>query len=467
MTGQATVVLDVGKTASKLSLWSTDGVQLARRTRANEPREHNGHHVLDVFAIEDWAVETLREFAGMSPIGAIIPVGHGAAAAVVRDGKLAFAPLDYECTLPGPVAEAYSLLRDSFERTGSPRLPAGLNLGAQLFFAQQVYPEAFTAGSTIMTWPQYWAYRMCGTAATEVSSLGCHTDLWDPHTRQYSSMARRTGLASLFAPLRHAGDVLGRLTGAWQERTGITGDVQVYCGLHDSNAALLAARGFPEIAEGDASILTTGTWFVAMRSASSVSAFFELAMSERRDCLVNVDVAGNPVPSARFMGGREIELLTKQDVHRLDDKTQQRALIEKLPAAIALDSMVLPSFVTDSGPFPQRCGQWVNEPEDSDVRRAAIALYAALMSDTLLNQIGSRNRLVVEGRFAEADVIVRILAGLRPSQQIFTSHAHNDVSFGALRLVNPRLEPADPLFGVAAVAMDLSDYRSRWRKRIA
>ena len=28
-------------------------------------------------------------------------------------------------------------------------------------------------------YPQYWAYRLTGVLANEVTSLGCHTDLWN------------------------------------------------------------------------------------------------------------------------------------------------------------------------------------------------------------------------------------------------------------------------------------------------
>jgi sugar (pentulose or hexulose) kinase len=49
-------------------------------------------------------------------------------------------------------------------------------------------------------------------------------------------------------------------------RTGQVTSTQIYAGLHDSNAALLAARGFAEIADHEATVLSTGTLFVAMRS---------------------------------------------------------------------------------------------------------------------------------------------------------------------------------------------------------
>ena len=76
----------------------------------------------------------------------------------------------------------------------------------------------------------------------------------------------------------------------WRRKLVLPTSTQVYAGLHDSNAALLAARGFAEIADHEATVLSTGTWFVAMRSPKKD---FDLAsLPEARDCLVNVDAYG-------------------------------------------------------------------------------------------------------------------------------------------------------------------------------
>ena len=73
-----------------------------------------------------------------SRIGAIIPVAHGAAAALLHHGHLVRAPLDYEW--PGVAQDRahYDAQRDSSEVTGSPALPAGLNLGIQLHWLESL-----------------------------------------------------------------------------------------------------------------------------------------------------------------------------------------------------------------------------------------------------------------------------------------------------------------------------------------
>ena len=461
MSNRATIVLDVGKTLSKLSLWTPEGRLLERRTRPN-PRSGT----LDASGIEKWIEGTLREFATLAHIGSIIPVSHGAAAAVIRDGALARAPLDYESEVPEPVRREYDRLRDPFVSTGSPALPLGLNLGVQLFYQESLDPSLFAGRAIVMPWPQYWSWLLSGVAASEVTSLGCHTDLWNPLTGSHSGLSVSRGWAQHMAPLKSAGAILGPLRPQWAERTGLPADTQIYCGIHDSNAALHAARGFPEITGHEATILSTGTWFVAMRILTRGARFDMASLPESRDCLVNVDAFGSPVPSARFMGGREIELLTGLDTRRLDLRPDQPALLEAVRGVLASEAMVLPTFAPGSGPYPRGRGQWLAMPEDPFQQRAAVALYAALMADVLLELIGSRDRILVEGRFAESEVFVRALAALRRQDTVFIGHAHTDVAFGALRLVHPSLAPPAPLTRVEPLAEDLSDYRSLWHRQV-
>jgi len=135
-------------------------------------------------------------------------------------------------------------------------------------------------------------------------------------------------------------------------------------------------------------------------------------------------------------------------------------------AVLAAGALVLPTFAPGSGPFPQGRGQWISMPDDSFQQRAAVALYAALMADVSLNLIGSRGRLLVEGRFAESDVFVRALAALRPTGTLFVGHAHTDVAFGALRLVHPSLPAPAPLTRVEPLVEDLHAYRLSWHRQI-
>lgn len=473
MADRCTVVVDIGKTNAKASLWDAGGALVSRRTRANESQRAGdgasgfgapGYRALDVAGIDAWLVESLRAFARERPVARIIPVGHGAAAALLRGGSLFAAPVDYEEEVDAGERAEYDAQRDPFSATGSPALPCGLNLGVQLHCLEKKLGP-LPADVVIVPWAQYWAWRLCGVAASEVTSLGCHTDLWQPASSRFTQLAQQRGWTQRFAPMRNAGEALGTITPQIARQTGLPADCVVLCGLHDSNAALLAARGHREIATGDATVLSTGTWFVAMRSLPHAGSIDLADLDASRDCLVNVDVANRPVPSARFMGGREAELISGIDSFDLSNDYRPDELLARLPHLIDSGACAYPTFAPGVGPFPVCRGEWQNKPADAREQRAIAGVYLALMSDAVLDLIGSRDRVLVEGRFAEDVIFIRALAALRPQQNVFVSNAHQDVAYGALRLVDSQLEPPVELAPIEPLAVDLDDYAAQWRAR--
>jgi sugar (pentulose or hexulose) kinase len=456
------IVVDIGKTLSKVTLWSREGRLLDRQVRANEICENDGLRRLDAEGIGLWLIEALAKYRG-EPVEAIVPVGHGAGVVALSNDGIAVPPLDYEQAIPDEIITEYRALRDPFSVTGSPTLPDGLNLGAQLFWLDRRYSSAMRAAA-LVPWAQYWAWFLSGQATSEVTSLGCHTDLWVPDTGRFSPLAEKTGWAGRFAPLVRADSEVGRLQASVVQATGLSPRIKVLAGLHDSNAALLAARGFDELTNKECTVLSTGTWFVAMRSPDGE--FFTSSLPEGRDCLINIDAHGRRVPSARFMGGREIETVIGIDTRRVDIKPDQQALVAMVPSVLADSAMLLPTLAPGTGPFPNFEGRWLNQPEDWHRRRAAACLYAALVANTSLDLIGSRDRLLIEGRFAEAEVFVGALATLRPDIQVFTVNAQNDVSLGAIRLIDPSLRPRCALARVKPLDEDLSEYRARWHAEL-
>jgi hypothetical protein len=90
-------------------------------------------------------------------------------------------------------------------------------------------------------------------------------------------------------------------------------------------------------------------------------------------------------------------------------------------------------------------------------------LYAALMTDVLLELIDARECLLIEGRFAQCDVYVRALATLRPDCSVYVGGAHDGVAYGALRLLAASLQPVMSLQKAVPLPVDLSAYKARWR----
>lgn len=445
----ALVVLDVGKTHAKLTLIGENGATIDALSRANVARRAGGLRVLDGDGIESWLKPSLATLSQTAPIEAIVPVGHGAAAAYLDGETLAAPVLDYENAPPEDLLSRYRALRDPFGRTLSPPLPLGLNLGAQLFWQETIHPHLRAERMTILPWPQYWAWRLSGERASEVTSLGCHSDLWFPAERGYSDLAKSQGWDSRFAPLGHADDVLGHVRPELADEMRISRDCKVVCGLHDSNAALVAARGIAALAEGPFTLVSTGTWFVAFASGAGTA-----ALDPARDTLANVDVLGHPVPSARFMGGREYELVVGPDIGA-------RATLSDAERIIASETMTKPSFVEGGGPFPASKGAVFGEIRDSAERAALASLHLALMTHSSLDLIAARGPIVIEGRFASDMVFVSALARLRAPTNVLASAEPDGVARGAARLVYPTIGIATKR--IVPLDLDLRAYADAWR----
>ncbi|HZU64740.1 MAG TPA: carbohydrate kinase, partial [Novosphingobium sp.] len=71
------IVVDIGKTMSKVTLWSREGALLDRQVRPNAPCTQEGIARLDAGGIHQWLMDVLAGHAGC---GAqyLVPVGHGA-----------------------------------------------------------------------------------------------------------------------------------------------------------------------------------------------------------------------------------------------------------------------------------------------------------------------------------------------------------------------------------------------------
>ena len=263
-------VIDIGKTNAKLALvGARDGHEIALRTTANRVRQDGPYPHFDVAALWAFICDALAEMQRESPIDAISITAHGASGVLITgdpqgDG-LALPALDYEFSGPDEFAAEYDAVRPPFAESLSARLPGGLNLGAQVFWQAKRFPEAFAA-ARFVTYPQYWAWRLSGVATTEVTSLGCHTDLWNPAAKDFSSLVDRLGWRTKMAPLRSAFDRLGPVKPELAQRLGLDPGTPVFCGIHNSNASLL-----PHLVARDPpfTVVSTGTWIIVLAVGGS------------------------------------------------------------------------------------------------------------------------------------------------------------------------------------------------------
>lgn len=452
MTSAATLVIDVGKTNVKLCCVDEAGSIREQRSRPNHVEATGPYPHFDLDAVYGWIVETLADFPDRSSIGSIATTTHGASAVLVAGESLALPMLDYEFDGVAEIDAEYDALARDFAATASPGLPAGLNLGRQLYWQRKRFPQEFAAVTDILLYPQYWAWRLTGGKGAEVTSLGCHTDLWAAREGDFSSFARAQGFDRLFPRRVNAWDAVGSLHPELARRTGLTPECRVLAGIHDSNASFFTHRATRREAF---SVVSTGTWVVCMASGAP----FE-RLDEERDMLANVDAFGDPIPCSRFMGGREYHAIAG------DDGLEHRVTAEDLVRVIGNGTLAVPCFARAGGPFRGSDGRIVG-PEPSGVAdRAALAtLYTALMTHHCLERLGARGDAIVEGSFVKNPAYAAVLAALNPERAVYVSDDTTGTVRGTAALARwpseaptgVRLERA-PAWSLPG----LSQYRTRW-----
>ena len=446
-------IIDVGKTNARVAFIEPHtGAEVWRAQRVNEVVNTPLGRELDIRGIEDWLIHTLQHAPDRQRVSAIVPIAHGAAAVLVdKQGTVVVAP-DYEDTRFESVNERYDRARDPFEQTFSPSLPLGLNLARQLYYFEEQHPEAFARVAHIFPYPQYWAWRLSGVMASEVSSLGCHSDLWFPRENTFSRLARERGWTQRFPRVRFAGDVLGTVTPEIARRAGLPAECRVVCGIHDSNASYLQ-HSIGRAREERFAVVSSGTWTIVMANGADPA-----RLRAERDMLGSANAFGAPVPTARFMGGREYESIASSKA--APDEQALRAVLQR-------QAMAVPAFAS-SGPFAGHAGKLVNTENLGDREHAALAtLYVTLMIDVLLQSLGTQGDTIVDGPLAGNSLFAGLLAALRPVSRVLIAPASTSSGRAACYLAGMEL----PAVGVAAAteplrAHGLDTYRAAWRNRL-
>ncbi|MTH77093.1 FGGY-family carbohydrate kinase [Paracoccus aestuariivivens] len=438
-------VIDIGKTNAKLALVDGESLtELAVVTRPNRSLPGPPWPHTDLEGHWQFFLHHLAAFHASHGIDAISVTTHGAAAVLLdQNGDVAVPMLDYEHVGPDGLAAAYDALRPDFAQTGSARLPHGLNLGAQLHWLLEIDPALAKRVAHVVTYPQYWGWRLTGELATDVTSLGCHTDLWDPWQSRFSSLVERLGLEEKIAPARRSNEVLGQLRPELAASTGLRSDTPVMVGIHDSNASL-----YPYLLGNEAafSVVSTGTWVVCMSVGGD-----RVPLDPSRDVLVNVNALGQPVPSARFMGGREYETI-RSGSDAVPSQSDREAVRK-------VGLMILPAVESSSGPYQGRKMAWIGSPENQGQQMVALSWYLALMTQTCLDLTGARGPTLVEGPFARNPDYCTMLASLRP-EGVRIAGSATGTSTGAAMLCLPRATV--PKTTAIAADAELAGYARDW-----
>jgi L-fuculokinase len=448
-------VFDIGKTNMKVVVFDDAGKVVAERGHPNAPLAADAkwpYLKLDTERAWSFLTGALNQLGARFSIEAISTTTHGCAGVLMGRDGVALPPLDYEFDGFAAVDAAYDAARPPYDETRSPHLPRGLNLGRHIFYFERHFPAQFEQATAFLTYPQYFAWRLGGTMASEVTSLGAHTDLWRPKEGAFSSMVDELGWRRLFPPMRRAWDTLGTLKPEVAAATDLPQNVRIVCGAHDSNASLvphLVSRREPF------TVISTGTWVIIMAVGGTAR------LDPKADMLANVDVRGVPVPTARFMGGREYAVLAGDAPPDADEAD--------VTAMIASGPLALPAFSDQGGPFASRKGVIEGEAPKTPKARAALAtVYAALMTAHMLRRLEAPGDLIVEGGFTRSPAFAAVLARLMSGRRVVIAPMSAGAAAGAAMLANWG-EPHEPPRLESATAWDLPGleaYRDRWERAL-
>jgi sugar (pentulose or hexulose) kinase len=443
-------------TNKKVAVYNNGLKQIDARYRIFPPKMVDGLETHDLAAMEAWFAAELgalaREYP-TDPIEAVAITTHGATFVCVGKNGDPVLPCVYYTHEPGEAFHAAFYQRFGAaavlqDKTGTPAFSALINMAKGIRFAQTRYPEAFSRTARILCYPQYWGFRLTRSAGAEGTYMGCHGYLWDQRAHRLSSVARDLGAAPLLsAGLRNSWDILGTVTPDFARKTGLSPEVIVTMGIHDSNSALL-----PHFAKKGGSgfaLNSTGTWCVSMNPVKT----YGFAPEELgKAVFFNLSAFRTPIKTANFLGGYEFETWSNilMGIHKRRDippyqREQYRALLQEGNA------FLLPELAAGSGQFPgSRAG--IQEGgraypfaaiergdalppcmQDYEKGFALLCLSLVMQSLTCFERIGLSPgaQVFIEGGFRKNAGYNRLLAAALPENRVFLTDIAEASALGA------------------------------------
>ncbi|MGJ8691650.1 MAG: FGGY-family carbohydrate kinase [Thalassotalea sp.] len=452
------LVIDIGKTHVKLHVLDDSFDSIFSKQMKNVVITGGIFPSIDTDAIWQWLVENIKVVTTKYQIKAINITTHGATAALIdrnssKSDGLVLPVLDYEFSGLTADTPEYENIRPSYQETFSPLLPAGLNLGRQLYWLKKNFASEFDQVTDILMYPQYWAWRFTGQRLNEITSLGCHTDLWSIKADKYSSLVDHLDCHDLFPPIQPAWFDCGVISPALALELGLPADCHFFNGIHDSNASFLRYK----LTQKDApfTVISTGTWTILMASQVPLE-----NLDAKKDMLANIDAMNQPIACARFMGGREFEAICDLAGSWLGEQFCEADIQQVIDQQV----FALPDFSDGSGPFGDYDGSFLGDIDK--VSGIALAtLYCALMIDYQLDMLGAKGNIFIEGAFLKNPILTAILNQLRENNNVLLSMDSTGTVQGAGYLsdwdnVQCKIECSE---STTTKLTNLAAYQQQWR----
>jgi len=295
-------IFDIGKTNKKVFLFDENyRIVWEKSINLEETVDQDGFACEDIRTLKSWILESLSELKELSQykLRAINFSTYGASFIYVDQDANALMPL-YNYLKPYPEAlkegfyAKYKGEKKFAVKTASPVL-GSLNSGMQIYRFKEEKPELFANVKQCLHLPQYLSSLLTHQYFTDITSIGCHTGLWNFKKMKYHKWVTKEGILDKLPPLHNV-----------EVSIKIDDRISVGIGLHDSSAAIIPYMlNFTE----PFVLLSTGTWSISMNPFNDIP----LTQEElKKDCLCYLQYKQKPVKSARLFSGNEHEVQTKK-----------------------------------------------------------------------------------------------------------------------------------------------------------
>ena len=427
-------IFDIGKTNKKFFLIDEYyKIVLERTVNFKETVDDDGDPCEDVELLTNWVKESLAEILTLSKfdVKALNFSTYGASFVHIGKNGDVVAPLcNYLKAFPDDLKDEFYAKYNGeavvSRETASPVL-GNLNSGMQLYRIKHRKPELFDRIKYSLHLPQYLNHLITGGYYSDITSIGCHTQLWDFVKNDYHTWVYQEGIDQILAPIFPSD---GAMT------TSINGkDYQVGSGLHDSSAALipyLTSFSEPFI------LISTGTWCI------SLNPFNENPLTAdelNKDCLCYMEFHGHPVKASRLFAGNEHEQQTKRLAEHFNKASDYYKKV-KYDVDLVNSSTLIRAKVGDNEMLMQQSEFGKRDLNDFSSYEEA---YHCLLLDIMSQQQASTNliiqdtgvkRIFVDGGFGKNVVYMNLLAAAFPHFEVFAASVAQATAIGAALAVH-------------------------------
>ena len=412
------IVLDIGKTNVKLTFvdsFNNKTIKFFKTKQKNIYR--HGIKILNSNSIFEWALKKITYIGRKHNLDKFVCTAHGTSIALISyDDKELLACTDYEYKFD-KLFNNYKKIAPKFSESFSPFLENGLNIGQQIYYLYKRKQKLIKETKYILNYPQYIVWKLTSSFSSEISYVGCHTHLWDFKRNKLSSFVKKIKLEKKFPQIRKAWDTIGR------KQIGKS-NLKIINGIHDSNASYLY---FKNSDIKNFTLVSTGTWYIIFNQKTPLK-----NLNPSLDMLANIDVFGKPVPTMRFMGGREYDHL--MGVFKISNKTRA------IKNFSFHDYLIYPSYASGGGFSINKINIGFYEGLNKGQIYYLICLYISFVINFCLNQMKSSNTIILDGPITKNITIMKILSSLRKKQIVLKNKREIGTTLGATNLFNIKME---------------------------